>query len=266
MTFSLKIRDHLDDPAAKRRYNEALFEEVAPRYDFVTKALSLGRDGAWKREMVDALPALPGPVCVDLACGTGDVAFLLAEKFPDGDIVATDLTPAMLDLARQRAPCANVRFVQCDMSATGLPGASADIVTGSYALRNAPDLRVALSEIHRILKPGGTAAFLDFSKPSAYFGQRVTHALLKAWGGFWGLLLHGTPEVYAYIAESLRHFPDRDELRKLLTELGFTSIQSRRFYFGIVELICFKSAGGTGSAGPQSDGQRPSLQTLSISQ
>lgn len=239
MSFSLKIHEHIGDPAAKRRYNEALFKEVAPKYDFVTRALSLGRDAAWKREMVNTLPALSGPVCVDLACGTGDVAFLLARKYPDGDIIAADLTPAMLERARKNNPPTNVRFVQCDMCTTGLPDATVDIVTGGYALRNAPNLRAALREIHRILKPGGKAAFLDFSKPASRFGQHITYALLKVWGGLWGLLLHGTPEVYAYIAESLKHFPDRTELQKLLTAEGFTNIWSRKFYFGIVELIRF---------------------------
>lgn len=240
MTFRLRSRDCLGDPDAKRRYNEALFAEVAPKYDFVTKALSLGRDAAWKRALVQTLPALPKPVCVDLACGTGDIAFLLARKYPDGDVIATDLTEAMMAKARKNHPPSNVRFVQCDMCATGLPDASADIVTGSYALRNAPDLRSAVAEIRRILKSGGTAAFLDFSKPPSRFGQLATYAILKLWGGFWGLLLHGTPEVYAYIAESLARFPDRDELRNLLAESGFTKIQSRRFYFGIVELIQFR--------------------------
>jgi demethylmenaquinone methyltransferase/2-methoxy-6-polyprenyl-1,4-benzoquinol methylase len=116
-----------------------------------------------------------------------------------------------------------------------------DVVTGSYALRNAPDLRVALREIRRILKPGGTAAFLDFSKSPNFLSQCFTYRLLKFWGGFWGLLLHGTPEVYAYIAESLDQFPDRAALRDLLTQEGFTNIQSQKFYFGIVELIVFES-------------------------
>jgi len=240
MPFRLKIRDHIHHPEEKRRYNEALFEVVAPRYDFITRALSLGRDAAWKRKLVASLPDMPNPVCVDLACGTGDVAFLLARRYPNGEIIATDLTPAMLDRARKNNPPSNVRFVQCDMCATKLPDASADIVTGGYALRNAPDLRAALREIHRILKPGGTAAFLDFSKPASRLGQQITYAILKVWGGFWGLILHGTPEVYAYIAESLKQFPDRIELRKVLADEGFTSIQSRQFYLGIVDLVIFK--------------------------
>ena len=240
MTFSLKARDHLGDPAAKRHFNEALFDEVAPKYDLVTRILSLGRDSAWKRALVAALPPATKPVCIDLACGTGDVAFLLAAKYPDADVLATDLTAAMIERAKRNDNRPNVRFAQCDMCATGLAEASADIVTGSYALRNAPDLRAALAEVRRILKPGGTAAFLDFSKPPGRFGQFLTHALLKSWGGFWGLLLHGTPEVYAYIAESLKHFPDRAALRKLLDEEGFADTRAKKFYFGIVELLVFR--------------------------
>ncbi|PLY00895.1 MAG: hypothetical protein C0624_11200 [Desulfuromonas sp.] len=235
--FNLKIRDHLHAPEDKRFYNEQHFSEAASRYDIATRAMSLGRDMAWKRALVEALPDHPHPVCVDLASGTGDVAFLLADRYPQGKVIGNDLTAPMLAIALRRNRYSHVSFVQGDMLATGLADASADLVTGSYAVRNAPQLREAFAEIYRILKPGGTVALLDFSKPANRLVQYFQYGLLRYWCGLWGLLLHGNPEIHAYIAASLATYPDRATLRHLMHDCGFSVQQSRRFYFGVLELL-----------------------------
>lgn len=235
--FALKIKDCIHTPESKRRYNEEHFSEAACRYDFATRAMSLGRDAAWKKLLIAALPQLVEPLCVDLACGTGDIAFLLAEKYPQGRVLGVDLTEPMLALARARNRCPRVDFLREDMGATGLPEACADIITGSYAVRNAPDLRQAFMEIGRILKPGGHVALLDFSKPPGRCLQRLQYLLLKYWCGFWGLVLHGNPEVHSYIAASLEAFPDRQQLRILIDESGLLVKHSKPFYFGVLELL-----------------------------
>jgi demethylmenaquinone methyltransferase/2-methoxy-6-polyprenyl-1,4-benzoquinol methylase len=234
---------YLRIPEAKRDYNELLFAEVARRYDLVTRALSLGRDQAWKRKLIDTLPdgeSAPhggSPVCVDLACGTGDVTFALARRYPRGTVCGVDLTPEMLEIARTKNRFPNVSLEVGDMHRLSFPSASVDIVTGSYALRNAPALTVALQEIHRVLRPGGTAAFLDFSKSPHWLWQRLAYSVLYVWGAFWGVVLHRQPAVYAYIAKSLWHFPDRVALREELARIGLVEISSRQFYCGTLELI-----------------------------
>ena len=235
--FALKIKDYIHSPARKREYNEQHFSEAASRYDFATRAMSLGRDAAWKRWLVEALPQLSAPVCVDLACGTGDIAFLLAEKYPAGRVVGIDLTEPMLDLARKRSDSSNIEFIRQDMGATDFPDKSADIITGGYAVRNSAELRLAFLEIYRILKPGGYVALLDFSKPPSPWFQRLQYLVLKYWCGLWGLLLHGNPEVHSYISASLQAFPDRNQLRELIAETGFAVSHSRQFYFGTLELL-----------------------------
>lgn len=235
--FTLKIRDHINHPERKRAYNEQHFREAASRYDVATRAMSLGRDATWKKLLVAALPELPQPVCVDLACGTGDVTFLLAGKYPAGRIIGIDLTATMLQRARQRNRLENIAFLLQDMGEIALKDGSADIVTGSYAVRNAPDLHQVFSEIHRILRPGGVLALLDFSKPPVPWFQRLQYVVLKYWCGLWGLLLHGNPEVHSYIAASLRAFPNRQALRDLLGDVGFVESHSQRFYLGTLELL-----------------------------
>jgi len=235
--FRLKPREYLGEAARKRHLNERLFTTVAPRYDFITRLLSFNRDRIWKRHLVNALPELPDPVCLDLACGTGDLTLLLADQYPGGDILGLDLTPSMLELARARVARPQVRFQLGDMARTGLEPGSVDLVTGGYALRNAGDLAETLREVHRVLRPGGRADFLDFSKPPGRAGQAVSHFLLKLWGGFWGLVLHRNPDVYGYIADSLKTFPDRRQLAAELEAAGLRVHAARRFFFGLVEWV-----------------------------
>ncbi len=235
--FAASLEDALSDSEAKRDFNRSLFTAVAPRYDFVTRALSLGRDAAWKRRLVRALPPLDAPACADLACGTGDVTRLLAKRYPGGRIEGLDLTPGMLDLARRLTPHGPVSYRLGDMQQLPWADASLDIVTGSYALRNAPDLDQAIAEVGRVVKPGGYAAFLDFSKPRSPGLQAIGYAVLKAWGGLWGLLLHRNADVYGYIAESLRRYPDREELRSRFLRDGWTVRRRKLLYLGLLEIL-----------------------------
>jgi len=238
--FQLKPMEHLDTPATKQRFNRSLFSEVAPKYDFITKALSLGRDAGWKRQLLAGLPDKTSPVCLDLACGTGDLTRMLSDRYPEALITGLDLTPAMLELARNQTKNPQIDYLEGSMDELPFDTNSADIVTGGYALRNAPDLNRTLDEIKRVLRPGGFAAFLDFSKPRNRVGQRLGHFVLKLWGGFWGLALHGNPDVYGYIADSLALYPDRIALRERFAKRGFALRSSRRFYGGLLEIVCFE--------------------------
>jgi ubiquinone/menaquinone biosynthesis methyltransferase len=233
----LFTRQRLADPDAKRALNREIFTAVAPRYDAITRLLSFHRDQAWKKRLVQALPAMATPVCLDLACGTGDLTVLVARKYPGGRVIGMDLTEAMLEIARPRPSPSSIEYLCRDMAHTGLPDASADIVTGGYALRNAGDLPAALAEIFRVLKPGGWAAFLDFSKPRFRLLQRLELSLLAFWGGWWGWAFHRNPGVYAYIAESLARYPNRPRIHQLFRDHGFAIRSSRLCFFGVLECL-----------------------------
>lgn len=242
----------LRSPERKLRYNRRLFSVVARRYDLVTRLLSFGRDAAWKRKLLRVLPPASAwtngsaPVVLDIACGTGDITLLLAEKFPAAEITGIDLTEEMLRRARRRivAPGnqrrenrrGTIHFVQGDMNALDKPSGSTDIVTGGYALRNAPDLDHTLREIHRVLRPGGYAAFLEFSRSASPGWSAIQLRLLRFWGQVWGILLHGDPEVYAYIARSLASFPDEREFAALLRRLRFTGMAEASLLLGFARI------------------------------
>jgi ubiquinone/menaquinone biosynthesis methyltransferase len=238
--FDLNMHDYIHQAEGKLFFNRQMFSTIAPRYDFITRALSFGRDTSWKNSLVNDLPDNKNAHCLDIACGTGDITFLLAAKYPTSQIVGLDVTEPMIDYARERNTFSNITFTLQDMCRTNFADASFDIVTGGYALRNAPNLEDALIEIRRVMKPGATAAFLDFSKPSNRYLQKTKGMLLKFWGGFWGILLHRNPQLYTYIAESLKLYPDRIALKQLITKLGFTNIRSRKHFLGFAETITFQ--------------------------
>ncbi|TVR68225.1 MAG: methyltransferase domain-containing protein [Spirochaetaceae bacterium] len=122
------------------------------------------------------------------------------------------------------------------MNALEMADGTLDIVTGGYALRNAPDLEHTLREIFRVLRPGGTAAFLEFSRARHPLAGTVQLGILRVWGRLWGLILHGDPEVYAYIARSLAGFPDRIELEELFSRVGFRECPGRTLMMGFARI------------------------------
>ncbi len=256
-----KLESVLADPTRKRAHNRRLFTTVAPRYDLVTRVLSFGRDRAWKRALVsrlpelDALSAPPGFV-LDLACGTGDITFALARRYPKAQVVGLDLNPEMLAFARRRAEGVPGRltFEEGDMQELPFDDGSVNIVTGGYALRNAPDLATTLTEIRRVLAPGGTVAFLEFSRSHRAAPAAAQLALLRFWGRLWGRVLHRDPEVYGYIAESLAAFPDLKTFESKLRRAGFSGVCSRRFMFGLLAITWGRANREAKHSGPAAAG------------
>jgi demethylmenaquinone methyltransferase/2-methoxy-6-polyprenyl-1,4-benzoquinol methylase len=233
---------HADTPDTRRAYTRRIFSVVAPRYPLVTRLLSFFRDAAWKRRLVDALQPLHEGIVLDIACGPGDITIACKKRYPGATVIGADLSAPMLASfpPRERA---SIILTRQDMGTLAVRAGSVDILTGGYALRNAPDLPAAVAEISRIVKPGGTAAFLDFSRSQNRFAAAVAIALLSLWGSFWGLLLHGNPRIYGYIAKSLSRFPDRAGLRRLFQAGGFIETYSRRQMFGMIEIVVFRKGG-----------------------
>jgi len=225
---------------SKRKYNLSLFKIVAPKYHIATKMLSFGQDSRWKHMLINELPSKGMPVMVDIATGTGDIAQLLRKKYSHSSILGIDQSVDMMHFQKTDETFQDVSISAQDMNALAIKRESVDLVTGGYALRNAPDLSSTMDEIHRILKPEGYGAFLEFSRIPSRFLWTIEYSLLKTWGMIWGVLLHGDPSVYAYIAESLSRFPDRKELIKLFEKKGFTVLKSIRLFGGFMNISIIK--------------------------
>jgi ubiquinone/menaquinone biosynthesis methyltransferase len=217
-----RLRDALSTPDRKARYVARLFATIADRYDLITRLLSYGRDQHWKRRLIATAAIKPGERVLDLACGTGDLAFAAAAH--GARVIGLDLTPRMVQLAQARAPGAATAFTIFtvgDMMSLPVADASIDVITTGYGLRNVPVLGDAIREMHRVLVPGGRLLSLDFNRPSSTPLRAAYLAYLTVVGSTVGWALHGDPDTYRYIPESIKRYPGAEAVVQRLRDAGF---------------------------------------------
>jgi demethylmenaquinone methyltransferase/2-methoxy-6-polyprenyl-1,4-benzoquinol methylase len=217
----MRLRDRIATADGKQRYVRALFATIADRYDLITVVLSYGQDRRWKRRLLDLAAPPPGASVLDLATGTGDIAFAFAER--GARVVGLDVTLRMIELAngkaRSRSPAA---FLVADMLALPFAAGSFDFVTTGYGLRNVPDLGRAVDEILRVLKPGGQVLSLDFNRPANALVRAAYLSYLSVVGAALGWLLHRDPDTYRYIPASIRQYPGAELVGELMEQRGFS--------------------------------------------
>jgi demethylmenaquinone methyltransferase/2-methoxy-6-polyprenyl-1,4-benzoquinol methylase len=223
-----------------------LFETVAPRYDRLNDLLSLGAHRLWKRQAVAWLNPRPGQRLLDLCCGTGDGALLLAQKVrPGGQVLGLDSAAAPLRLARQRAsrePWLPLRFEQGDALATGLAAGWGDGALMAYGLRNLVDPARGLAELRRVLRAGGRAAVLDFNRPNpkggpsqvwaAQFQHFYLNRIVVPMASLVDLKDH-----YAYLETSLARFPTAQQQMELARQAGFAAVGYRPLAAGLMGFL-----------------------------
>jgi demethylmenaquinone methyltransferase / 2-methoxy-6-polyprenyl-1,4-benzoquinol methylase len=216
----LTLRSTISTPEGKRRYVRRLFATIADRYDFITRFLSYGQDRRWKQRLIALAGIGPTDRVLDLACGTGDLLFAAAAEARAA--VGLDVTHRMLQLARSRN--ARTPLVTGDMLALPFGESCFDVVTTGYGLRNVPDLALAIHEIHRVLAPGGRLLSLDFNKPGNRLVRGAYLAYLSVAGSALGFVLHGDPDTYRYIPESIRQYPGATGVARSMEAAGFTDV------------------------------------------
>lgn len=221
-------------PDVKRRYVRRLFGTIADRYDLITVLLSFGRDKAWKRRLVREIGVRAGQRVLDVACGTGDIAYEAAAR--GAVAVGLDLTPRMVELATHKGGHASVPFLVGDMNALPIASASCDVVTTGYGLRNVPDLATALIEIHRVLDAGGTFGSLDFNRPERWWIRTIFLAHLTGVGSALGWMLHRDPDTYRYIPESIRRYPGARGVADELRACGFVGVRTIPVFGGFMTI------------------------------
>lgn len=221
----MSLRSALSTPEGKRRYVRRLFATIAHRYDFITVALSYGQDRRWKRRLIALAGVSSGDRVLDVACGTGDLLFAAAPRAQQA--VGLDVTLGMLQIARAKAQASRRRtvFVTGDMIALPFADGRFTVVTTGYGLRNVPDLSQAVSEIRRVLQPGGRLLSLDFNRPTNALVRTVYLAYLTIVGSALGLVLHGDPDTYRYIPESIRNYPGAKGVATILEQSGFGDVR-----------------------------------------
>lgn len=218
-----------------------MFGRIARRYDAANRLLSVGVDRGWRRELVQRVNRCRPQRVLDLATGSGDVAFALADNLPpEVEIVGMDFCQPMLDEAEKKQSAASARwrrvqFRQGDGMALPLADATFDAVTISFGLRNMADRIRSLKEMHRVLRPGGRVFVLEFSQPSRWFRPFYYFYLRRVLPMIAGLIT-GDRKAYEYLNTTIEAFPDRPKLAAELATAGFQSIEALPLTFGIVAI------------------------------
>ena len=196
-----------------------LFAAIARRYDLINDLQSFGLHRLWKRRVVKLAAVQPRNRALDLCCGTGDIALALANS--GAETTGLDFSPQMLEVAAARSQKSEVRsekknpqsairnphFLQGDAQQLPFPENSFDVVTVGYGLRNLTSWERGLDEMFRVAKPGARLIILDFGKPANWLWRKIYFAHLRGSVPLIGLLFCGNASAYAYILESLKHYP-----------------------------------------------------------
>ncbi len=225
----------------KSRLVHGVFSSVARRYDLMNDLMSVGIHRLWKADMVDWLRPRPGQRVVDVAGGTGDVAFRILERAgADTRVVVCDVTSDMLEVGRDRAfdrgVCGGIDWVCGDAESVPLATASQDAYTIAFGLRNVSDIERALREARRVLKPGGRFLCLEFSRVVVPGLKALYDAYSFAWLPRLGAAVTGDRDAYQYLVESIRQFPDQERFAALIAAAGLGNVRYRNLSGGVAAL------------------------------
>jgi demethylmenaquinone methyltransferase/2-methoxy-6-polyprenyl-1,4-benzoquinol methylase len=225
-------------PEDKARRVRGVFESVAAKYDLMNDLMSAGLHRLWKRFAVAARGVRAGSAVLDVAGGTADLTRLFSDRVgPTGRVILTDINAAMLSAGRDRMLDEGrlVPAVQCNAEALPFPARRFDCVCIGFGLRNVTRKEVALAEMRRVLRPGGVAIILEFSKMAAPFQP------VYDWYSFnvlprLGKLVAGDEASYRYLAESIRMHPDQSTLKDMMELAGFERVEWFNLMAGAVAL------------------------------
>lgn len=226
------------DEAEKAKHVRGVFDSVAPKYDLMNDLMSGGLHRAWKAYTVMAANLREGGKVLDIAGGTGDLAMAFSKKVgKTGSVVHTDINEAMLRTGRDRLLDAGIALptLVCDAEKLPFPSNHFDVVSVAFGLRNMTHKDVALSEMNRVLKPGGKLLVLEFSKVAPPLEKIYDWYSFKVLPKL-GKWVAGDDASYRYLAESIRMHPTQEELKALMKSSGFGHVDYHNLTGGLVAL------------------------------
>ena len=217
-----------------------VFTRVASKYDVMNDLMSVGIHRIWKDAMMDWLAPRPGQRLLDVAGGTGDVAFRFLNRAPGASAVVCDLTEPMLQAGAQRAEAESManrlEWVVGDAMALPFADNSFDVYTISFGIRNVTRIPDALAEAYRVLRPGGRLMVLEFSQlpnPALQWAyDRYSFNVIPVMGQ----IVAGDRDSYQYLVESIRRFPDQDRFLQMIVDAGFDQAKYRNMTMGVAAL------------------------------
>jgi demethylmenaquinone methyltransferase/2-methoxy-6-polyprenyl-1,4-benzoquinol methylase len=226
-----------------------LFAAIARRYDLLNDLQSFGLHRRWKRRVAALATPAPGARALDLCCGTGDIAFVLARQ--GAETTGLDFSPQMLDVAESRrrkanhkSQIVNLKFLEGDAQQLPFPDSSFDIVTVGYGLRNLASWEQGLDEMFRVARPGARLIVLDFGKPPNALWRKIYFTHLKLSVPLIGWLFCGNVQAYAYILESLKHYPAQLAVAEKMRSLKLTNVRVINLLGGAMAINYGEKAAG----------------------
>lgn len=226
---------------SKKKQVAGMFDNIAYRYDFLNRFLSVGIDVLWRKKMIAMLKKDKPRFLLDVATGTGDVAIMAANTLHPEKITGIDISEGMLDVGRKKIAKlllnSQIELVKGDSEAINSGDGSFDAVTVAFGVRNFENLEKGLSEIHRVLKPGGKLVVLEFSKPWGPFGAIYDLYMHRMAPGI-AKLFCKNPEAYQYLHSSVKAFPEGKTFLHILEETGFNETSLKRLSLGICTIYC----------------------------
>jgi demethylmenaquinone methyltransferase/2-methoxy-6-polyprenyl-1,4-benzoquinol methylase len=225
----------------KTRLVHEVFSSVAGKYDVMNDLMSLGIHRLWKRDFAASSGVRLGQQVLDLAGGTGDISALLSRKVgASGRVVLTDINKDMLEVGRQRLEdrgiCGNVEYALVNAEQLPFADRQFDAVTIAFGLRNVTDKDAALREMFRVLRPGGRALILEFSRVRSEVLQKAYDRYSFDVLPLLGRLVANDADSYRYLAESIRQHPPQEELAEMMQHAGFEQVRFRNLTGGIVAI------------------------------
>lgn len=222
---------------SKQEQIRRMFDKIAPSYDRLNHALSLGIDRRWRRTAVDALGIHQPQQILDIATGTGDFALLLAKRIKPQHIVGADISEGMMAVGREKVKEEGLQnvisFQYEDCMQLSFPDGSFDAVTSSYGVRNFQNLDKGLQEMQRVLRPGGHLLIVELTPPPSFPMKQLFWLYAHVVMPLLGRLISHDDSAYTYLPASMEAFPQPEQMEGILRKAGFTEVQWCRFTFGI---------------------------------
>lgn len=223
--------------APKEQQVEQMFDSIAPAYDFMNRAMTLGIDRIWRRKAVGMLRADRPKRILDVATGTGDLAILLAQKLPEAQIIGVDLSSGMIKVGNEKIARKGLtdRVTLQPADCLSLPFADGefDCITVAYGVRNFSDLAAGYREMRRVLRPGGKLCVIELSVPVNRLVKPLYNLYTKRIIPLVGRMVSKDTRAYSYLPESIAAVPQRQAMCDLMKAAGFAEAKFRSLTFGV---------------------------------
>lgn len=228
-----------DNYKNKEEYVHDIFSKIAGRYDFLNTVLSLNRDKYWRKFTVEKAGVRAGDKVLDVCCGTGMISTELAKAVgPQGEVIGVDFCGDMIEVGKERIKNTpyrdNIELIQGNAMELPFEDNTFDCATVGFGLRNVPDMRVALKEMMRVVKPGGRVVSLEFAKPTVPGFKQVYNFYFENWVPFLGKLGVGIDGPYTYLHKSWKVFPHQKEVRDIFEAIGLAGAEYYELTGGVV--------------------------------